>query len=129
MKFRQFLSKLQTYAGCNESQHPDNVATQHHALIERDTLTRGTFMKITIDFDVTPEELRQFLGLPNVEGLQEEMLKAAQKQMAESGQTMFNEMVTGAVQPMLAYQQWLQRMMTGNVRPDHADDKGADGKQ
>ncbi len=71
-------------------------------------------MKITIDFDVTPEELRKFLGLPNVEGLQEEMLKAAQKQMAESGQTMFNDMITGAVQPMLAYQQWLQRMMSGN---------------
>lgn len=87
-------------------------------------------MKITIDFDVTPEELRQFLGLPNVEGLQEEMLKAAQKQMAESGQTMFNEMVTGAVQPMLAYQQWLQRMMTGSARTgSHEGEPPADAKE
>ena len=31
-------------------------------------------MKITVDVDVTPEELRQFFGLPNIEGLQEEML-------------------------------------------------------
>lgn len=82
-------------------------------------------MKITIDFDVTPEELRQFLGLPNVEGLQEEMLKAAQKQMAESGQTMFNEMVTGAVQPMLAYQQWLQRMMTGGAMKSGTKDEAS----
>jgi len=72
-------------------------------------------MKITIDFDVTPEELRQFFGLPNIEGLQEEMLKRAQQQMNDSGQAMFNEILTGAVQPMMAYQQWLQRMMTGQV--------------
>lgn len=86
-------------------------------------------MKITIDFDVTPEELRQFLGLPNVEGLQEEMLKAAQKQMAESGQTMFNEMVTGAVQPMLAYQQWLQRMMSGGAGSTDSSKEGKKADQ
>ncbi len=70
-------------------------------------------MKINVEVDITPEELRRFLGLPNVEGLQEEMLKMAQERLQESGQTMFNEMVTGAVQPMLAYQQFLQRMMRG----------------
>lgn len=69
-------------------------------------------MKITVDVDITPEELRRFLGLPNVEGLQEEMLKMAQKQLSDSSQTILNDLVTGAVQPMLAYQQWLQRMMT-----------------
>lgn len=72
-------------------------------------------MKVTIEIDMTPEELRRFFGLPNVEGLQEEMLKMAQQQMTESGQTMLNDMLTGAVQPMLAYQQWLQRMMTGTT--------------
>ena len=71
-------------------------------------------MKITVDVDITPEELRRFLGLPNVEGLQEEMLKMAQTQLTESGQNILNDLVTGAVQPMLAYQQWLQSMMTGS---------------
>ena len=71
-------------------------------------------MKITVDLDITPEELRRFLGLPNVEGLQEEMIKMAQEQISESGQTMLNDLVTGAVQPMLAYQQWLQSMMSGS---------------
>lgn len=71
-------------------------------------------MKITVDLDITPEELRRFLGLPNVEGLQEEMLKMAQQQLGESGQTILNDLMTGAVQPMLAYQQWLQSMMTGS---------------
>ncbi len=71
-------------------------------------------MKITVDVDVTPEELRQFLGLPNVQGLQEEMLKMAQQRLNDSGQAIFSDLVTGAIQPMLAYQQWLQQMMTGS---------------
>ncbi len=70
-------------------------------------------MKMTVDVDVTPEELRQFFGLPNIEGLQEEMLKMAQQQLTESGQAVFSDLITGAVQPMMAYQQWLQQMMTG----------------
>ena len=79
-------------------------------------------MKITVDVDITPEELRRFLGLPNVEGLQEEMLKMAQTQLTESGQNIFNDLVTGAVQPMLAYQQWLQSMMTGSSSRSTRDD-------
>ena len=78
-------------------------------------------MKITVDVDITPEELRRFLGLPNVEGLQEEMLKMAQTQLTESGQNILNDLVTGAVQPMLAYQQWLQSMMTGSSRSTRDD--------
>ncbi len=79
-------------------------------------------MKITVDVDITPEELRRFLGLPNVEGLQEEMLKMAQTQLTESGQNILNDLVTGAVQPMLAYQQWLQSMMTGSSGRSTKDD-------
>ncbi len=76
------------------------------------TRTRGNTMKITVDVDITPEELREFFGLPNVQGLQEEMLKHAQQQLADSGQQAMSDMITGAVQPMLAYQKWLQSMMT-----------------
>ncbi len=79
-------------------------------------------MKITVDVDITPEELRRFLGLPNVEGLQEEMLKMAQTQLTESGQNILNDLVTGAVQPMLAYQQWLQSTMTGSSSRSTKDD-------
>ena len=79
-------------------------------------------MKITVDVDITPEELRRFLGLPNVEGLQEEMLKMAQTQLTESGQNILNDLVTGAVQPMLAYEQWLQSMMTGSSSRSTRDD-------
>ena len=75
-------------------------------------------MNITVNIDVTPEELRQFLGLPNVEGLQEEMLKIAQQRLTESGGQVFSDLITGAVQPMMAYQQWLQQMMTGTATED-----------
>jgi hypothetical protein len=70
-------------------------------------------MNITVNVDITPEELRRFMGLPDVQGLQEEMLKMAHKQLTESGQNAFNDILAGAVQPMMAYQDWLQRMMLG----------------
>ena len=75
-------------------------------------------MNITVNVDITPEELRQFLGLPNVEGLQEEMLKIAQQRLTESGGQVFSDLITGAVQPMMAYQQWLAQMMTGTAAKD-----------
>ncbi len=80
-------------------------------------------MKITVDLDVTPEELRRFLGLPNIEGLQQEMLKMASESLSESGQQVFNDMISSAVQPMLAYQKWLQQMMSGASATDSANNK------
>ncbi len=38
-------------------------------------------MKITIDLDVTPEEMRRFLGLPDVQEFQKELLERAREQM------------------------------------------------
>ena len=72
-------------------------------------------MKITVDVDLTPEELRSFLGLPNVEKLQEEMVKNAQKYLKDAGSNQYSELIAGAMQPMMAYQSWVQRMMTGQA--------------
>jgi len=41
-------------------------------------------MKITMNIDCTPEEARAFLGLPDVEPLQEEMLREVQKRLSET---------------------------------------------
>ncbi len=38
-------------------------------------------MKIHFDIDATPQELRSFLGLPNFESLQNEMLETIRKNM------------------------------------------------
>ena len=74
-------------------------------------------MKITVDVDLTPEELRSFLGLPNVEKLQEEMVKNAHKYLKDAGSSQYSELISGAMQPMMAYQSWVQRMMTEQAGP------------
>jgi hypothetical protein len=38
-------------------------------------------MKITFDIDATPQELRTFFGLPDIEPLQNEMLELIRKNM------------------------------------------------
>lgn len=40
-------------------------------------------MKVTIDIDCTPEEARAFLGLPNLEKLQETVLEEMRSRMAK----------------------------------------------
>ena len=72
-------------------------------------------MKISVDVDITPEELRRFLGLPNVEKIQTELVKNAQKYLKETSQSQYQDLVTSAMQPMMAYQTWLQRMMSGET--------------
>jgi hypothetical protein len=87
-------------------------------------------MKITVDVDITPEELRKFLGLPNVEKIQTELVKNAQKYLKETSQSQYQELVSSAMQPMMAYQSWLQKMMTGDTsssRPSKTD--GKDGNE
>jgi hypothetical protein len=48
-------------------------------------------MKIKVDFDVTPQELRSFFGLPDVEPLQQEMLDMIRRKMA-AGMDTFDPM-------------------------------------
>ena len=40
-------------------------------------------MKINFDIDATPQELRTFFGLPDVETLQKEMMEQIRKKMLE----------------------------------------------
>lgn len=41
-------------------------------------------MKINIEVDATPQELRTFFGLPQIEEIQEEMLKKMREKMLEN---------------------------------------------
>ena len=59
-------------------------------------------MKINIDIDLTPEELRRFLGLPDVQGWQQQMLEnfttnlsSSQEQQQEFLRTMFGTAFAG----------------------------------
>ncbi len=59
-------------------------------------------MKISIEIDLTPEELRRFMGLPEIQGLQKQMLErfterlqSSQSQQEEFLKTIFG----GAMAP------------------------------
>jgi hypothetical protein len=41
-------------------------------------------MKVTIDIDCTPLEAREFMGLPNVQPMQENVMKQLEKQMMDN---------------------------------------------
>lgn len=46
-----------------------------------DIKRKGLAMKFSIDIDCTPEEARQFLGLPDVKPMQDAMVKEIQERM------------------------------------------------
>ena len=45
-------------------------------------------MKIKLDIDCTPEELRSFFGLPDVRPMQEELLKNVQERLSANVKTL-----------------------------------------
>jgi len=44
-------------------------------------------MQIKIEIDVKPEELRRFLGLPDVAGLQEDIVQFLREKMGQASET------------------------------------------
>lgn len=56
-------------------------------------------MKITVDVDLTPEELRRFLGLPDIKPLQDELLEKMRQQMTANAEGLDP---SGLVGPMMA---------------------------
>ncbi|MFT7651320.1 MAG: hypothetical protein ACI9ON_004227 [Limisphaerales bacterium] len=59
-------------------------------------------MKINVDVDISPEELRRFMGLPDVQGIQQQMMDAFAENMQNSQeqQTEFvRNMISGSIAP------------------------------
>lgn len=82
-------------------------------------------MKITIDFDATPDEARRFLGLPDVAPLQEELMAEMARRMhanldAMDPETLWRQwMPTGAGSGVDAMRQmWEQAMRTAMGKPE-----------
>ncbi len=82
-------------------------------------------MKISVEIDMTPKELREFIGLPNVERIQDQLIQNAEKYLADASTNQYGDLITTAMQPMLAYQQWLQRMMSGAAASGSKDKKSS----
>ena len=56
-------------------------------------------MKITLDIDCTPDEVREFFGLPQVKPLQEELLKEVQERLSANIKAMDPEAMLKAWLP------------------------------
>jgi hypothetical protein len=57
-------------------------------------------MKINIDMEMTPEEARKLMGLPDVSGLQDEMMAELAKRMKSALDTSDPEAMLKAWMPM-----------------------------
>ncbi|OMH38713.1 DUF6489 family protein [Motiliproteus sp. MSK22-1] len=83
-------------------------------------------MKVTIDLDITPEEMRKILGLPDVQEFQKELLEQVRAQV-EAGTEGYDPMTL--MKPYLpgsASMDQFQRMMMQMITSYTGADKKAD---
>lgn len=74
-------------------------------------------MNFKIDVEMTPEELRKVLGLPDVAAFQQEMMDKIQENMAAGAEgydplTLFQPYMTNSLGSMDALQKTMLNMMT-----------------
>lgn len=79
-------------------------------------------MKVTVNFDCTPEEARSFMGLPDVKPLQESLMKEMEERLRANMQAMTPEAmfktwlpagIQGAEQLQKMFWSQFQNMMIG----------------
>jgi hypothetical protein len=75
-------------------------------------------MKIHIDMEMTPEEARKLMGLPDVSRMQEEMMKEMQKRMKAALDTSDPEAMLKAWMPMggAGFEQFQRMLWDGAKR-------------
>ena len=81
-------------------------------------------MKVTINIDCTPEEARQFMGLPDVQPLQQAMMKQMEERMIVeidrfSPENLLKTWFSGMPQNT----DWMRNVMGGMFSPGTPDDK------
>lgn len=74
-------------------------------------------MKINVEIDLTPEEMRRFMGLPDVQGWQQQMIESYTENLANS-QDQQQEFVRNML--MSPFQPWQSFFagMTGDTSSD-----------
>ena len=73
-------------------------------------------MKIKLDIDCTPEEVREFFGLPRIKPVQEELLKEVQERLranikAMDPEAMFKTWLPATIQGFEQLQEMFVRQM------------------
>ncbi len=84
-------------------------------------------MKIKVDIDCTPEEARQFLGLPDVKPMQDAIMKDIEDRMranlqAMDPETMFKTWLPAGIQGWEQMQRMFWSQMTGGDDDKKKDD-------
>ncbi len=88
---------------------------------------KATTMKISVDIDCTPEEARQFLGLPDVRPMQDAVMAQLQEQLQSNLKAMEPEALMKTWLPV-SLQGWeqLQRMFWSQMgKPPGGDKSGS----
>jgi hypothetical protein len=78
-------------------------------------------MKINIEFDMTPEELRSAMGLPDVQEFQNEIMKGMMEKMmsGEEGydaMSLFKPMMAESMKSVDQFQQTFMNLMSGHMK-------------
>lgn len=84
-------------------------------------------MKFTINIDMTPEELRRTLGLPDVSALQDDLVQRMREQMEAGAEgydplTLLKPYLSSGLGSMDALQKMMFTMMSQYGRPDDRQD-------
>ena len=77
-------------------------------------------MKINIDMDITPEEMRRLFGLPDMQPLHEEMLDKMKEQMKDNMDPakLVENYLQGSFNSMEAFQRTMANLMKSNKGDD-----------
>lgn len=80
-------------------------------------------MKITIDIDCTPEEARRFLGLPDVQPMQDAIMKEVQDRLTANiagmdPETILKTWLPAGLEGLEQMQKMFWSQMTGGHDPD-----------
>lgn len=93
-------------------------------------------MKVTVDFDITPEEVRKLFGLPDVEAFQRQMMDEIRDRMLAGADgydpiKLFQPYMTGTMAGWDFFQKMFANMSTlsgsGSSRSESSD-KDTDGE-
>lgn len=84
-------------------------------------------MKINIEFDMTPEELRRAMGLPDVQEFQSEVMKGMMEKMmsGEEGydaMSLFKPMMAESMKSVDQVQKTFMNLMSGYMNGNSASD-------
>ncbi|WP_295389215.1 DUF6489 family protein [uncultured Thiodictyon sp.] len=88
-------------------------------------------MKITVNFDITPEEMRKLFGLPDVEAFQRQLMDDIRERMMTGAEgydpvKLFQPYMAGTMASWDMFQKFLGGAMS---HPKSADDTHGEGKK